>query len=264
MKHSLIVTLLTDFGISDIFVGVMKGVILRVNPKLSVIDLTHQIPPQDISAGSFALLGAYRYFPRGTVHVGVVDPGVGTNRRAIAIRITEGYLVGPDNGIFTEILFHSPAIEAVELTESRFFATPNPSKTFHGRDIFASVAAYLACGTNIHKMGPLIHPSTLIQLPLSMPIEEPDGWRGIVRAIDRFGNLITNISGKLMEKQSWEVSLNSKILPIVGTYSCRVPGDEMALIGSHGNLEIALCQGNAQLHFESRVGDDVFLKRKHS
>ncbi|MHC5725640.1 MAG: SAM-dependent chlorinase/fluorinase, partial [Nostoc sp.] len=141
-----LVTLLSDFGDRDVYVGIMKGIIAQINRRLTVVDLTHQIPPQDIAAARFCLMNAYPYFPVGTVHVAVVDPGVGSKRRAIAVEFAQGFLVGPDNGIFSGVLSQSPAIAAVELTNLNYRRTPQPSKTFHGRDIFAPIAANLASG----------------------------------------------------------------------------------------------------------------------
>jgi S-adenosylmethionine hydrolase len=141
-----IITLLTDFGLQDPYGGVMKGAIATLAPTATVIDLTHQIPPQDVAAARFALMSAFPYFPSGTVHTVVVDPGVGTARRAIAIATEASYLVGPDNGVFSGVLTQTTVRAAVALTNPRYWRTPDPSQTFHGRDIFAPVAAHLALG----------------------------------------------------------------------------------------------------------------------
>ena len=170
MKQPHVLTLLTDFGLSDCYVGVMKGVIAQVNASLNVIDLTHQIPPQNVALARFALMTAFPYFPVGTVHVAVVDPGVGGTRRAIALAVGEdaaqpsGFLVGPDNGLFSGVLTTYPAIAAVELTEPQYWRSPTPSATFHGRDIFAPVGAYLANGVPLNEVGQSIAPETLVSL----------------------------------------------------------------------------------------------------
>ena len=165
-RPNRIVTLLTDFGLEDPFVGVMKGVMAGICRRLQFIDLTHAVPPQNIERASFLLATSFGSFPTGTIHLAVVDPGVGTHRRAVAIRLREGFLVGPDNGLFTGVLARSTPLEVRELSESRFWRTRTPSATFHGRDIFAPVAAHLAAGTAFHRFGPECAPETLIRLPL--------------------------------------------------------------------------------------------------
>jgi len=142
MAEHRLITLLSDFGLKDVYVGVMKGVIAQINPGLTVVDLTHQIPPQNIAAARFNLMNAYLYFPVGTVHVAVVDPGVGSHRRGIALQIDAGFLVGPDNGLFSGVVHQTGVIAAVELTNAQYWWTPTPSTTFHGRDIFAAVGAF--------------------------------------------------------------------------------------------------------------------------
>jgi S-adenosylmethionine hydrolase len=151
MPQNTIITLLTDFGESDVYVGVMKGVIAQINPGLTVVDLTHQIPPQNIAAARFSLMNAFPYFPKETVHIAVVDPGVGSERRGIALQLDAGFLVGPDNGLFTGVLNQNPVIVAVELTNPQYWRTPTPSNTFHGRDIFAAAGAHLASGIAIEQ-----------------------------------------------------------------------------------------------------------------
>ncbi len=158
MLENRLVTLLTDFGLSDVYVGVMKGVITQINPRLRVVDLTHQIPPQNITAARFSLMNAYPYFPKGTVHVAVVDPGVGSHRRAIAIQLDSGFLVGPDNGLFSGVLSQTKVIAVVELTNPEYWQTSAPSQTFHGRDIFAPVGAHLASGVPLKQLGETIDP----------------------------------------------------------------------------------------------------------
>lgn len=144
MSDYRLITLLTDFGVQDNYVGVMKGIIAQIYPDAKVIDITHEVPPHNLDAANFCLMKAYPYFPAGTVHVAVVDPGVGTKRRAVAIELATGFLVGPDNGIFTGVLQEEQIILAVELTKPEYWLPNEPSTTFHGRDIFAPIGAYLS------------------------------------------------------------------------------------------------------------------------
>ncbi|MGL5082386.1 MAG: SAM hydrolase/SAM-dependent halogenase family protein [Microcoleaceae cyanobacterium] len=226
MMHPPMITLLTDFGISDVYVGVMKGVIAEVSPELQVVDLTHQIPPQNIAAARFCLMNAVPYFPVGTIHVAVVDPGVGTRRRAIAISTPQGYLVGPDNGLFSGVVEAASeekgpeAIEAIELTNSKYWRTAKlsttssmtssatPSTTFHGRDIFASVAAHLATGIPLERFGHPIDPATLVDLSWQKSEFTEEGIEGCIQYIDQFGNLVTNIPGEDVQGKTWFVAIS--------------------------------------------------------
>jgi hypothetical protein len=240
------ITLLSDFGDSDVYVGVMKGVIAQIDRAIAIIDLTHQIPPQDIAAARFALMNAYPYFPPGTVHIAVVDPGVGSSRRGVAVEFAGGYLVGPDNGLFSGVLSQSKAIAAVELTNSHYWRTPQPSNTFHGRDIFAPVGAHLARGVNLSELGEAIAVSSLVQFPLPAYSLTNIGATGCIQYIDRFGNLITNIPASLVQGQNWSVMAGNLNIPSGYTYGDRPPGSLLALVGSHGWVEIAVNGGNAK------------------
>lgn len=257
MSEQGIITLLTDFGLQDVYVGVMKGVIARINPFIQTIDITHQIPPQDLATARFCLMNAYSYFPAGTVYIAVVDPGVGSHRRGVAIQFSGGYLVGPDNGVFSGVLSLSCPIAAVELTNHEYWRTPHPSSTFHGRDIFASVGAYLANGIPLQMLGNLITPETLVQLPL--PCVEPTnkGLRGCIQYIDIFGNLITNIPSSAVEGKKWSVTLKELVIPQGKTYNDVELGKLVSLIGSYGWVEIAVNGGSAQSELQSNVGDEV-------
>jgi S-adenosyl-L-methionine hydrolase (adenosine-forming) len=263
MTSNQILTLTSDFGFSDVYVGVMKGAIAQVNPHLTVIDLTHDIPPQNIAAARFCLLNAYRYFPDGTVHVAVVDPGVGSNRRAIAIEFSNGFLIGPDNGIFSGVLSQSPAIAAVELTHDRYWRTSQPSNTFHGRDIFAPVGAHLARGVPLVELGRTVDLATLVQLGLPQLTYTLTGILGCIQYIDRFGNLVTNIPGSDVENKTWTVRLAAKIIPGCHTYSDVPPGEAIALVGSHGWVEVAINCGNAQTKLQQHWGDKVEVVISH-
>jgi hypothetical protein len=272
MEPCRLLTLLSDFGLSDPYVGIMRGAIAQVNPSITVIDLTHQIPPQDIALARFTLMTAYPYFSAGTVHVAVVDPGVGGTRRAIAVAVGEvaaqptGFLVGPDNGIFSGVFAAHPIIAAVALTNPHYWRTSIPSATFHGRDIFAPVGAHLASGVPFTAMGDHLEPETLVRLnvPLyrrleadstKMPAVLVDGGDvvcpsytliGSIQAIDHFGNVITNIPEAQVSGKQWSLSLNNVTLRGQHTYGDSPPGELVALVGSHGWVEVGVNGGSAQ------------------
>ncbi|HIK51074.1 MAG TPA: SAM-dependent chlorinase/fluorinase [Oscillatoriales cyanobacterium M59_W2019_021] len=249
MVRSQLVTLLTDFGSIDVYVGVMKGVIAGISPEINVVDLTHEIPPQDIAAARFCWMNAYSYFPPGTVHVAVVDPGVGSQRRAVAVEIAEGFLVAPDNGLLSGILSQSPAISAIELNRPQYWRTPNPSQTFHGRDIFAPIGAHLAAGTPLSELGTPIDPATLVCLPIPGYRQTETGWVGGFQYCDRFGNLVTTIPASAIAGKVKSVRVGNYSLPFVLTYSDAQPEELVALLGSHGWLEIAANRGSAASQF---------------
>jgi S-adenosylmethionine hydrolase len=256
MTATSLLTLLTDFGWNDTYVGVMKGVIAQINPHVQVIDLTHEVPPQNIQVAQFNLLSAYPYFPVGTVHVAVVDPGVGSARRAIALELETGFLVGPDNGIFTGLLAQQSVIHSVELTNRDYWRVPDPSHTFHGRDIFAPVAAHLASGVPITKLGDPIDVVNLAQCPIASCTPTAHGFRGNIQHIDRFGNVITNIPGEYVDGKTWSVLVGKRTVPGCSTYSDVSPGEPLALVGSHGWVELAISGGDA--HFQLRLNwEDV-------
>lgn len=275
MTQPRLVTLLTDFGLQDIYVAVMKGVIAKINPQISVIDLTHQIPPQDLIAGRFALLDAYAYFPSDTVHIAVIDPGVGSQRRGIAIQFAGGFLVGADNGLFSDIIekyalvkrcFQQTAqclgeaeIAAVELSNSQYWRTEQASTTFHGRDIFAPVGAHLANGVDLKELGTEIAIDSLVQLSLPQVTISEDRVIGCVQYIDRFGNLITNITAQNLQPLR-QVIIKQQLIPWGNTYNDGKNRELIALIGSHGYLEIAVNCGNAQEKLQVGVGETVIVQ----
>lgn len=252
-----LITLLTDFGYNDVYVGVMKGVIAKINSAIKIIDLTHDIPPQNIAAARFNLMNAYSYFPQDTIHLAVVDPGVGSQRRAIGIRTATNFLVGPDNGLFSGVLAQNPPIAAVELTNSKYWRISQPSNTFHGRDIFAPVAAYLANGVNLQDLGEAIDIETLVKLNIPECIKTENYIQGHIQYIDHFGNLITNIPENLLKNTKWVISFPDFTLTETTSYSNVPIGNPLALIGSHGWLEIAINGGNAQNKLNLNVGNMV-------
>ncbi len=255
-----ILTLLTDFGLEDVYVGVMKGAIATINPDIYVVDLTHEIPPQNIAAARFCLLNAYAYFPENTVHVAVDDHGVGSKRRGVSIKYDRCYLLGSDNGLFSGVLAKSPAIAAVELTNPDYWRVPNPSNTFHGRDIFAPVGAHLANGVSLQQLGKAIAPDSLIQLPLTELEISATEIIGCIQYIDRFGNLITNIPAEAIEGKSWSVIVKEREISCGKTYSDVEVGEIIALVGSHNWLEIAVRNGNAKEKLQIDWGEKVIIK----
>lgn len=254
------VALLTDFGTADYFVGAVKGAILSVNPEAVIVDLTHEIPPQDIAAGAFTLLAAYKTFPAGTIYVAVVDPGVGSTRRPIIVSANEQFFVGPDNGLFTYIYDREPGYQVFHVTAEKYFR-PNPSSTFHGRDIFAPVAAALSKGVKPRAFGPTI--SDVVRLPVSL---EPEVLKnGKVRAriihIDRFGNCVTNITRDLVKsEQSASLIINRKTIRKFRHFYGEESGNSLfAIWGSAGFLEISINGGSAAKVLRAKVGTTVIL-----
>ncbi|GAB4357372.1 MAG: SAM-dependent chlorinase/fluorinase [Cyanophyceae cyanobacterium] len=242
------IALLTDFGTGDGYVGILKGVMLTLAPTAILVDLTHDVPRQNVRAGRFCLANAVDYFPPETVYLAVVDPGVGGDRRAVAVRCDRGWLVGPDNGLLGGVLERYPAIAAVELTEPSAWRTPNPSNTFHGRDLFAPVAARLAMGTPLDQLGRAIAPDSLRDLPpLNLKNMDVDGTAAIagqIQYIDHFGNGITNIPGDRVLGKTWRAVVGDRAIGSARTYGDVPSGSLIALIGSHGWIEIA-CNGHS-------------------
>src|SRR5215468_6432838 len=192
-----VIALLTDFGTQDYFVGAMKGVILSINTAATIVDITHEIPPQDIEAGAFNLLSCYRDFPAGTVHVAVVDPGVGSDRRALVIESANQFFVGPDNGLFGWICEREESWAAIEISNDKFFRHP-VSQTFHGRDIFAPVAAALSAGHEPSEFGPAV--SDIVRVESLQPATiSANTIEGRIIHIDRFGNCVTNFTRQMLK-----------------------------------------------------------------
>ncbi len=259
LPSQTIITLLSDFGISDEYVAVMKGAIALVNPILRVVDITHQIPPQNIAAARFCLMNAYPYFPPGTVHVAVVDPGVGGKRRAVAIELRQGFLVAPDNGLLSGVLSQNSAISAVELTNPNYWLTSQVSSTFHGRDIFASAGAHLANGISLQKLGQKIDIESLVTLDLPECSRKDENIMGCIQYIDHFGNLVSNISGNLVKGHHWNVNIRGNVIEARNTYSDVKVGEIVAIIGSHGWVEVAMNSGNAKQALDIENGSQVTI-----
>ena len=257
---SRLITLLTDFGTQDAFVGVMKGVIKSLAPHADIIDLTHHVPPQDIHAGAFVLKTAYQHFPPGTIHLAVVDPGVGGARRPVAAQIGDFLYVCPDNGLLSYVLAQDTLTQAVTLNNPQFHL-PYVSRTFHGRDLFAPVAAHLANGVPLGSLGTPL--DTLQTVPLSQPLVSGNAITCHVIYIDVFGNLFTDLT-----EDSAGSALSSAVIHVGDvvihglseSYSRAPEGKPLALFGSSGHLEIAVRNGNARAQLGIEAGDRVTIR----
>jgi len=243
MLDAPLITLTTDFGTRDGFVAQMKGVILGINPRARLIDVTHDIKPFSVLEGALVLKGISPHFPGGTIHVAVVDPGVGSKRRGIVLYTEEQRYVGPDNGLFSLVVPKDKACEIREI-QNPDFMRPEPHPTFHGRDIFAPTAAHLSAGKPFEEVGPLVHDPTMLSIPTVG--ENAAGLEGAVIYVDRFGNLTCNIDKAMLSKTVGTVYVGDVIIKGLSRYFGEVPeGETMALINSFGLLEIAVNQGNA-------------------
>lgn len=258
-----LVTLTTDFGLQDPFVGIMKGVLLGIAPKLTIIDLTHQVDPQNIGQAAQVLAAALPFFPKNTIHVAVVDPGVGTARRPLVVSTPEAFLVGPDNGVLTPGL--TAGARVYELTDPGYFLHP-VSETFHGRDVFAPAAAWLARGTRPSRMGQLI--SDPVRLDLPAPQFDTGVLRGQVIYADRFGNLITNLSAADLHRHfPGQKPLLLKVgrrtfTRKVRTYAQCPAGQAGWLINSWDRVEVFLREGDAGRAFGLKPGAPATLRSK--
>jgi len=263
-KHCVI-TLITDFGMEDGNVGVMKGVIYGINPDASIVDLTHDIAPQDIADAAYVLRRAYTYFPQGTVHLVVVDPGVGSERRAIAVQSAQAFFVAPDNGtlsyVLQELREKGQETRIINLTNPVYWL-PRVSNVFHGRDIFAPVAAHLSLGVEIHALGEHIEDVVMLS-PLRLQMRHGK-IAGQVAHIDHFGNLLTNIPDSDLISLGDTVTIKvaqREIRGLSSTFAQGQTGQLIAYIDSSSHLAIAVVNGSAQQLLKSRVGDSVDVTR---
>jgi len=264
-----IVTLLSDFGVKDPYAAEMKAVVLSICPEARIFDISHEIEKFNIRMGAFVLASAAPYFPKGTIHVAVVDPGVGTKRRPILVETNQAFYVGPDNGLLLLAAQKQGISHVYNITNPRFMLS-RVSKTFHGRDIFAPVAAYLASGSDPTDFGPEIHDYTIPKF--AKPKLTRRTLRGEVLHIDDFGNIITNISTEDFRKTRMEegsvfgLRLKGKVitLRLCSAYGEAQVGKPLALIGSHDFLEISVNQRSASKKFVAKTGDTVtvFLGRR--
>jgi S-adenosylmethionine hydrolase len=259
-----IVTLLTDFGTSDPYVAAVKGVLLSINPALDLMDITHEIKPQNIQAAGFVLASAFNYFPDGTLHLAVIDPGVGGKRRGLAAATQRHLFVGPDNGLFDRAFTLAPPRLVVSL-ENPDYQLPEPSDTFHGRDIFAPAAAHLTLGLPIEKLGPPI--SYQMRFAGRLVLGDQDELQGEIIHVDHFGNLISNIEVPLRqskdELQYLQVLLaGESVFTGPDIYEQAPPSRPFALIGSSGHLEVAVRDGSAYEVTGHGVGAPVVIRRQ--
>jgi len=260
-----LITLLTDFGLQDGYVASMKGVILGICPDANLVDISHLIAPRNVRSAAFVLYSSYGYFPPGTIHLAVVDPGVGTERRAIAIRTGSCFFVGPDNGTFSLVLGKEVKWEARKLENRQLQLSPL-SSTFHGRDLFAPAAAHIAQGVPFDAFGPLCDPELV---EWGEPVIEKGEVRGEVIHIDRFGNAITNVMRKTLETQGpvekWLIDTGEMtIKPIEPTYGRVGAGEVLALTGSSGFIEIAINKGNAASELGLAQGTKAIFRLANS
>jgi S-adenosylmethionine hydrolase len=271
-----IITLTTDFGTADAYVASMKAVILGLNPKAVIVDICHSIEPQNVLQAAFILGTAYPYFPKGTIHLAVVDPGVGSQRKAIILETPTALFVAPDNGILSYIVDEHtetpaasaktgalkprnlpPGLKAVAITKPEYWRHP-VSSTFHGRDIFASVAAHLSLGVPLHKFGDRLNQVQAFTLP--RPYNARGSLTGCVFHIDNFGNLVTNIRSSYLPAGKVTVAIGKHRINGISRFYAETKG-LAAIIGSSGYLEISLKNGNAAKFLKARVGDDVKIIR---
>jgi hypothetical protein len=259
-----VIAILTDFGTVDHYAGTMKGVMLGICPDATLVDVTHDIPAHDVLTGALELAAAYKYFPVGTIFVAVVDPGVGSSRRGIAVDTGDYRFVAPDNGVLTQVLREIPAKKVVELTERRY-ARPTVSRTFEGRDRFAPAAAWLAKGTQLPALGRQVADVHKIDIP--QPDSTADRVLGVVVRVDRFGNLVTNIDRKSVERLGIGGAIaidadGQRIERLVATYA-ELPGDGVgALFGSTDHLELAAPSSSAAGRLSLGRGATVTVSRQ--
>ena len=257
------ITLTTDFGLEDPYVGAMKGVILSINPRVRLIDIAHQLPAHHTVRAAFLLREVCPRFPPGTIHVAVIDPGVGGQRRPVLLKIEERFYVGPDNGVFG-LLLEDFTLQGACRLDNREFFLPSVSQTFHGRDVFAPVAAHLATGIPPASFGPTI--TDPVRQPFPSPHEEAAELRGQVVWVDRFGNCITNLADEVVSRwargASYVIQAASKRMTQICTSYESIPkGEALALFNSLGFLEIACNQAPANRTLGLAEGDPVVLKR---
>lgn len=265
------VALLTDFGLDDNYVGIMKGTIYSLNPNVEIIDITHSIEPRNIKQAAFALKTSVNYFPEGTIFVCVVDPGVGSSRSALCVQAGNYYFAAPDNGLLSYTLENYKKPRIYTFTNEKY-QIENPSKTFHGRDIFAPLAAYIAQGVDLSEFGEAISFQKIIKLPpLKCHFDNHGNLIGEVIHIDRFGNIITSLSAKalglnmhniLQQDLKWKFEIgHQKIRNISLTYSDVESGEFLAYIGSSGYLEIGIRNGNAGKSLNAFIGQLICARK---
>jgi S-adenosylmethionine hydrolase len=257
-----VITLTTDFGLASSYVAQMKGVILGINPDATILDVTHDVPAQNVMAGAIALRDATRYFPEDSIHVAVVDPGVGSARRIAYAEIDKRHYLAPDNGLLSLLTRECPPARLIEVTRRELFRD-TVSSTFHGRDIFAPVAARLSLGLNPGELGPPLPALTMLEWP--SPVRESETITGRVTHVDGFGNAITNVHQSdlaALANGPLEVLVAGHVIAgTCTTYSYRPPGELIALVGSSGYLEVAIVNGSAAREIGLKIEDRVVVRR---
>ena len=262
-----IITLITDFGLDDEYVGLMKGVILSIHPSATIIDITHRIEPQDVEQAAYTLYTSYGYFPDDSIHLIVVDPGVGGERAIVAARLNQNVFIAPDNGTLTLLFDQQEADECIRVDNPQYFLN-TVSQTFHGRDIFAPVAAHIARGVALNRIGTAAKSADLVRLPGLKSSRSADGEiAGKIVTVDHFGNLITNISANELQdfcnnKPGCNLQVRIGSITISGlsnTYESVDILEPLALIGSRGYLEIAVNRGSANTYLNVQKGDGVTI-----
>jgi S-adenosylmethionine hydrolase len=259
-----IITLLTDFGTKDHYVASMKGVILNINPECLLIDITHEVNPHDIEQGAFILANAYSYFPKGTIHLSVVDPGVGGSRKPIVLITHNYFFVGPDNGLLSLVVQKEKVKQVVAITQKKYFLS-KVSNTFHGRDIFAPVAAHLSLGIKPNAFGHEIN--SLKELGLQKPVVKKRRLLGEILHIDTFGNLVSNIDeeklSQFIQNRPFAIRVGGKVISVLKNgYWDGKKGELIALLGSGGFLEISIREGNAERLLKVKKGDPIWITTK--
>jgi S-adenosylmethionine hydrolase len=264
-----VITILSDFGVDDEYIGVMKGVILSICPSVSIVDITHQIDPQDIAQAAYLIPASYRFFPKGTVHLIVVDPGVGSQRDILAIDHAGHIFIAPDNGVLTLLMNREKSDTIVRIHNADYFLKP-VSATFHGRDIFAPIGAHIVNGTGLEDLGTKINIEDIVHLEdLNCRLSENGELVGKIISVDRFGNLITNIDSNSLAKlrqnnaeNRLQIHINTHVIfDLSDNYTSAEPNSPLALIGSRNYLEIAVNCGSAKQHFKAQKGDAVRVKK---
>ena len=258
-----VITLITDFGLTDEYVGALKGVILSRSSNIEIVDICHTIPPQDITAASRLLARSFHYFPPATVHLVIVDPGVGSKRSILAIAAGDQYFVGPDNGVLSPVLEHYSSAAVHRVTESELFLQP-VSNTFHGRDIMAPVAAHLAVGLAIDRVGPKMDSNKCTRIERVSPVYNAGKLHGVITHIDSFGNLATNIGRSDIAQyrggETIEIHIGDRIITTLSSaYADGPQGALLALFDSQGYLEIGVNMGNAAQALNITTGTDITI-----
>jgi len=262
--HKPPIVLTTDFGLKDEYVGVLKGVILSIDADATIIDLTHLISPQNIREAARIIGRNYRFFPGHSIHLCIVDPGVGSRRRILAVNAANQYFIGPDNGVFTPIFTSGTCVAVYEVTNEHWFLD-NISNTFHGRDIMAPTVAHLSLGEPIESAGPLVSISTCVAISNPQPNVSPEGLSGLIDFIDRFGNLVTNISAEALSacanQRQCDVVMGDRVMVLSRqSYADMADNTPTALMNSSGFIEICIKNGNAAQMLGAKVGDQVLIR----